>query len=230
MRELQELVNKKVESMVNDGTVQAIIESGVEKAIVKAIEGQFDTWGAISKAMKEALENGLKIDLNELPFETYNQQMAAAVHQRANKFFADEGLRRLQEELDKVFEPAPQEMAIHEFVEKIVEFWKVDNPCEAEDVDECATVRIEKDSKKYFSIKMWKQLKSSYLSGENSPCIHVFVLNGKIGINHRHRYNPTCFNQVDEFIFRLYAAGTKITGIEDFDEYDCDLRLHDWDY
>lgn len=87
MKEFQKIANDRIQAMVDDGTIQKTIENGIEKAITKAIDGQFDSWGNITKQIKEAMDKGLQVNTDDLPFETYNQQMLILIKTRLGTMF-----------------------------------------------------------------------------------------------------------------------------------------------
>lgn len=233
MQVIQDLVNKKVLEMVNDGTIQKSIESGVQKAITSAIDSQFQSYGNITKQIDDVLKNGLQINIKDLPFETYNEQMLVAVKAKLGNMFHGLAAEKFLSEIDKTLAPVPKEISIKELVETIVKEWKTEEPWDADNLDQYATVEIEKFdySRNSQTLKMWKQKESasSFSSRANSADLELFIIDGVIRINHKQHYNPTCFQEHEAFIFKLYAAGTLITGIKDFDADDCDLTLKEID-
>jgi hypothetical protein len=234
MKELQEIVNNKVKKMVEDGIIQTKIEESLQGAIEKAIGSQFETWGNVTKQIEEALKNGLKINPDDIPFEAYSEQMLVLVKTKLGQMFKGAAADRFLSEMDKVLDPAPKEIPIGKFVEKIVSFWKTDDPWDADDLDDEATVEFDNDNHiaSSFSLSMWKQKDSSgYSSRSRSADIQLYInKDGEIRINHRQHFNPTCFNQEEAYIFKLYAAGTKLTGLDEFDPDECELTLKDSDY
>ena len=226
MKELQDIVNSKVCEMIENGTIEEAIKKNVESAITKAIASQFQSYGSITQQIENSIKDGLRINTNDLPFETYNKQMLVAIKQRLGAMFQGAASEKFIEEIDKVLDPAPKEMTVNEFVETIAEFWKTDEPWDADDLDEHATVEVEQygDGDNNYTLKMWKQ-KGSYGEG-----LSLFIMNDVIRLNHKQSYNPTIFHDHESFVFKLYAAGTKITGLKEFDEDDCDLLLKDTDY
>lgn len=78
-------------------------------------------------------------------------------------------------------------------------------------------------------MRMWKQKTSSgYGSSRDlQPDLQLFIIDGAIRISHQQKYNPTCFSEHEAFVFKLYAANTRLTGIAEFDADDCDLMLKD---
>lgn len=230
MKELQSIVNATVESMISEGVIQKTIEEGVQSAITKAVNEQFQSYGSVTKQINKALEEGLQININDLPFESYNQQMFVAIKTRMAGMFHGQAAEKFMSEMDKVLAPAPTEMSITDLVTAVAETWKSDE-CDADELDDYATVELEECSwskdKSSWVLKMWKQKESgsSFSRSSNQTDLHLFISNGKVRISHRQSYNPTFFSEHECLIFKLYSAGTLITGVEDFDEDDCDLQL-----
>jgi hypothetical protein len=230
MQAIQELVNDTVKTMIDSGSIHKSIEDGVQKAIKEAIDRQFQSYGNITKQIDKALEQGLQLNIDDLPFETYNQQMLVAVKNKLGNMFHGAAAEKFLSEIDKTLAPVPKDLSIKDLVETVVKSWKSDDPWDADHLDQYATVEFEKftHGSNSHSLKMWKKKESNIsFSRSNSPDLELFINDGVIRINHKHKYNPTCFSEHEAFIFKLYAAGTKVTGIEDFDPDYCDLTLKD---
>lgn len=225
MKEIQEIAVKKIQSMIDEGVIEKSIENGVQKAINSAISSQFKSCGNITKQIKESIEKGLKINIDDLPFESYNEQMLVAVKSKIGAMFQGRASEKFMAEMDKVLAPAPAEMSIKELVETVVGFWKSEGSWDHESTDEYATVELEtwKHDDKDYCLKMWRKEGNPY--SKNAAELNLFICSEEIRISHNQTYNPTCFSEHESFIFKLYAAGTTITGLENFDADDCDLLL-----
>lgn len=234
MTDIQQIANDKIHSMIAENTISKMIEDNVQSAIEKAIAAQFQSYGSITKQIEKAIEDGLSLNIKDLPFEIYNQQILVAIKGKLGNFFAESATNKFMEEIDKTLAPAPQEMSINDFVETIVSMWKTDDYHDNDELDEFATVKLEEphwsSNKTCYSLEIWKQKESNYSHRLNDADINIFINNGKVRINHNHSYNPTYFNETEAFIFKAYAAGTTITGLEYFDEDNCDLTLKSFDY
>lgn len=231
MKELQQVVNNKMQSMISDGAIEKLVQDGVEQAIATAISSQFKSYGSITMQIEESIEKGLRIKTEDLPFETYNEQMLVIIKTKLGKMFQGQAAERFLGEIDKTLAPAPKEMPISEFVETVVSFWKTDEPWDADNLDDYATVEAEpwRGDPKDITLKMWKQKENTY-SRSCSADLDLFILGGQVRLSHNQSYNPTSFSEHESFVFKLYAAGTILTGIEDFDPDDCDLTLKEDDY
>ncbi len=234
MQQIQEIVNSKIKAMIDENIIQKTIEDNVEKAINEAISNQFRSYGAITKQIEDGIEKGLQINLKDMPFEVYNQQMLVAVKTKMSNLFAAEASNKFMTEMDTLLAIAPKEIALTELVEQVAALWKTEEPWDADDLDEYATVEVEqgKYSRKSYTLKMWKQKESNsrYSSHSNSPVIELYIIDGKIRISHNQTYNPTIFHEHEALIFKLYSAGTVITGVDNFDPDNCDLTLKESEY
>ena len=161
--------------------------------------------------------------------------MLVAVKQKVGAMFANEASAKFMQEIDRVLKPVPKEMSIKELIETVVILWKSDSAWNFDELDEQATVELEKDDRfglNSYTLKMWKQKdgSSSFRSRKGSEDLNLFIVNGKIKISHTQSYNPTCFSEEQTLVFKLYSAGTLITGLDEFDPCECDLTLIDSEY
>ena len=238
MKELHEIINNKFQQMLNENVIQEAIEESIEEriegAIKEAIHSQLSRDGSLTNQIEKALSKGLQLNLKELPFESYNKQMLVAVKQKVGAMFANEASAKFMQEIDRVLKPVPQEMSIKELIEAVIIIWKSDARWNFDELDDQATVELEKDDRfgsNSYTLKMWKQKyrSSSFISRQHSD-LKLFIIGGEIRISHNQRYNPTCFSEEQTLVFKLYSAGTLITGLDEFDPCECDLTLIDSEY
>lgn len=231
MKEIQSVVNAQVLSMCESGEIQRSVEEGVKSAINKAIEKQFESWGNITKQIEKIFDDNLKVDTSQLDIPCYNKVMMMAVNQKINEFFLDGAGEKLLAGIEDKLSPLPKEMHIKDFVNKICEMWRTDEPWDASDLDFYATVEFVVEDSGYANLKMWKQKDSTgYRSHGRTEDVHLYI--GKDGeIRLRHAWNPTTLFDADGFIFKAYSSGMVLTGFDGFDaEDDCDLMIKSEDY
>ena len=231
MQDIQKVVNDQVSQMIKNGDIEKVIQEGVQKSIESAIRLQFESYGSVTKQLNKAIEEGLKINVKDIPFESYTQQMGVAVKTKLGSLFAEQASSRFLSEIDSLLALAPTEITITELVNAIASSWKTDEPWDADDLDEYATVEVKPwvhGGQLAYTLNMWKKLES--YSGKNTADLQLFISDNKIRIGHKQSYNPTCFSEHEAYIFKLYSAGTIITVPEDFDADDCDLTLKEAEY
>ena len=232
MNSIKKIVENKVAAMVDNGDINTLIEIGIEKAIAGAIESQFKSYGSITKAIEETISEGLQVDLSDLPFESYNAQMMVLIKTKLSNMFKHAAADRFLAEMDKILMPAPKEMELGKLLEVIAETWKTDEPWCCHDLDERMSVEIENsDVTDGIHVKIWKQKETGYSSTRTNSSDFDLYINkeGVIRINHNQGFNPTCFDPAEALIFKLYAAGTIITGIHNFDVDNWELTLIDYE-
>jgi len=226
MKTIQEVVNEKVAEIVESGTIEKMISDGVEKAVKSAVSSQFEQYGSVTKKLGEVVKKGLALDIEDIPMEVYNEQMLVAIKDRIGKAFAGSAHKKVMEDLDELLAPAPQEISIVDFVDEICRLYAT-HAHNYEDLSDNAIVEFEqctiaggKD------LKIWTEGKETSYRSDKREDINLYISNGKIRINHNHYYNPTTISPAEAYIFKLYAAGTNLTGVEDFDPCDHEFQLH----
>lgn len=234
MEVIQKAVNAKVNEMVESGEIAKLVEAKVESTISGAISEQFSYGGNLKKQIDNAVEQGLKFDLTAIDFDSYNQQMLSAIKVRLGNMFHGQAYEHFISQIDELLQPAPEEISMDDLLLKIASFWRTDDPFYDDELDSEMTVEIganEYSSFKSWSINIWKKKEDigSYRSIANESDIRLHIIDEELRISHRQRYNPTCFDEAEAFIFKLYAAGTKITGIEECNPDMLELYLKEWE-
>jgi hypothetical protein len=229
MKELKELISKKVEACLATGIIEKTIEKNIEQAIEKNIEqavekaiaSQFDEYeGGIRKQLNELFAEKLRIDIDEIPIRIYNEQMLVAVKRHLSNMFEDRAAARFNEEIEKFLAPAPEDIDIHDFINEVVE--KFREYRQADDAEEVTIKLGPAGVVDGYRLELVRGRDQHVYKGELSLYI---TLDGHIRISHRHNYSPYTFCPAEAYVFKLYAAGSRITGIDSFDASNCDLSL-----
>lgn len=225
MQEIQDIVNAKVLEMAQSGDIQKQVEGGVQRAINKAIETQFESYGNITKQLNKALDENLKVDESRINIPCFTAVMTEVVNSTINEFFKGQAADKLHELMDKKLSPLPDEMSLVEFVNLICKEWYVDDWDSRDDVDDYATVEFKKSEYSWYDLKIWKKEEGRPLGRCNSCDLNLTISkDGKLQGRHGSTDPYYLFN-VDALIFKAYAQGIKFTGVESFDADDCDLSL-----
>ena len=229
MKELQDLVNKQVENLIETGAIEKMVQEGVQNAIQQAISRQFDAYGSITKELEKVIKSKLTIDESQLNIPSFNALMERVVNSAINEFHAGEAGSQLKELMQKKLSPLPSEMTIVAFIDTIVEFWRGDD-YEADKYETYASVEFEHSKYGWYDLKIWNGPKETgiYSTRPTTPEIKLSIReNGQI--MGRHGVEPYYMNDVDGFILKAYAQGVKITELEESNpSCECDLSLwHD---
>ena len=236
MKEIQDIVNAQVKSMSESGEIQKQVEEGVKSAINKAIDRQFESYGNVTKQLEDAFKENLLLDKHSLNIPSLNAVMTEVVNANINEFYKGQAADKLHSLMKEKLEPLPNKMTVVEFVNMICKEWFVDDYDCRDDVDDYATVEVKNNLSNcgITSLRIHKKEGGSYSSGE---CMEiVFSTNerdkdGTATLQGRHgSTSPYYLFDADALIFKAYAQGVIFTGLEDFDQDDCDLSLKDSEY
>lgn len=222
MKSIQKVVEAKVSEMVEGGAVERMIGESVEKAITSSVKSLFESYGGITREITKVLEEGLRVNVKDIPFESYNAQMLVAIKQRLGNMFQGVAYEHFLEQIEGLLKPVPKELSINDLLEFVASTWKDEWCLDDDDREDYLDVDIKRhdDARHSYSIRLKKRATDGEFDG-----VHIYLWNGKIRINHNQRFNPTCFSPVDAYIFKLYAAGTLITGMAEFNPDMLNLEL-----
>jgi hypothetical protein len=226
--DIQAIVDKKIAELTASKQIEALIEKGVEDAIENAIKESFSRYGSLATQIEKGLQEGLQVNFKEVDFDAYNAQMLVFIKGQINGLFESEITERFRKQIGNVIDTPPKEIEFTAFIEKILSFWRSD-----EEHGDSQTAHVEVGGNPSFqnrktpSVKIWKDSDKTNYGAD----IELYIIDEKIRINHNQHYNPTCLSNVEAYLFNLYAAGTSIKNIHEFDEDKCDLCIYqnDWD-
>lgn len=227
MQEIQRIVNEKVLEMSTSGEIQQSVEDGVKSAINKAIEKQFESWGNITKQLEKAFDENLKVDEKQINIPCFSAVMTEVVNKNINEFFKGQAADKLHELMKNKLSPLPDEMSLVELVNMICKEWFVDDYDSRDEVDDYATIEFEETNYGWYSMTIWKKKEERFSSGDKIQ----LTINKDGSLQGRHgSTNPYYLFDVDALIFKAYAQGIKFTGVESFEEHECELSLKDGEY
>lgn len=219
MKELQELVNQKTQEYFQSGKVEKIIEDRVESMFGEIIGDCFRSYGTLGKAATEVIENKLKLS-GEIDIESYNSIMLEALKGQIKNFTNNEALKGFNKVISETFGEAPKEISINEIVEMVLDDWRSDDPC---DCDE-KTAKIEFKDDSCGSFRCFS-LEISDGQKYGAERVRLYFIDEQLRISHKSQMNPTALGGVEGRLYNLYAAGTKVTGLDEFNEDYFDLEL-----
>lgn len=222
MKELNELVQKKLNEMAESGAIEKLVSDQVEKLVANALSDTFRSYSPLSKKLEEAFKTGLDVDFGKIDYASYNQIMLTAVQGHIDNYFGKQMRKDLDNQIETLLSVPPKEISLADLADNIVKL--VRNNLD-EDDDYLSSISFEVDERSYgnsLSVKLdtngsEKEICNLYLG--SNPVATI-----RINHRHNHSFNPTCprglEGAVSAYIFKLYAAKTTITKIEDFDADD----------
>ncbi len=122
--DIQNIVNEKVASMIDNSEIQKKIEDTVEKELLNAIAHSVSNW-EIQKILKNKIETEISTSLSILDFKGYTnkiiKQIANIIEKEQNKELADKVLKEFK---DLYIKPENLEFTLDELISKYTEYVK----------------------------------------------------------------------------------------------------------
>jgi len=230
MKEIQDIVNAQVLKMTESGELQKAVEDGVKASIKRAIDDQFNSYGGITKQLKDVFNQNLKIDNRNIDIPSFNAVMTEVVNANINEFYRGQAAEKLHSLMTEKLKPLADTMTLADFIELLCAEMKPDDYQDYDDVDDYATVEIEDRNSWHYSLKIWKKKTSSY-GRDNQPDLHLTISKDSSTLQGRHgSTNPYYLFNSDALVFKAYSQGVIFTDVSNFDPDDCDLSLKDSEY
>lgn len=222
MKELNELVQNKLNEMAESGAIEQLVSDQVEKLVANALSDTFRSYGPLSKKLEEAFKTGLDVDFGKIDYASYNQIMLTAVQGHIDNYFGRQMRKDLDEQIKTLLSVPPKEISLDDLADNLVKL--IRNNLDEED-DYLSSISFEVEERTYGNSLIVKL----DTNGSEKEICHLYLGSDSVAtirINHRHNqpFNPTWPRGLDgaisAYIFKLYAAKTTITKIEDFDADD----------
>lgn len=219
---LEEVVQKKMASMIEDGSIEKKIEEQLEKTINKSIEDIFCSYGDFTKKLKEELQKVVCIN-DDLGLPGYGDLVTKIVRIQLGAHMEKQVADHVAGYIDTLLANYPAEITISELADKFKEYVRDD------DITECREITfLVEDSGSvdgYFYIYMDEVRDKDKHSCMYQLCckedeVWSVQINGWRVDASKHLF-AGCLFGFEEFVFHAYT--NKIKVIRDTDYIDQEM-------
>lgn len=229
MKELQDLFNERLKNYFESDAITKKIDEAISKCFDDCIDSSF-RFGDLKNSIQDVVKEKIGVSIDSIDLQSYNAVLSKKLNEEMTRFTNDESNQLLSNMLSGLFSEAPKEITLTELINKIVSHHRDDND-DPSDYGDYYHLNFEQPHGLGFSLELKESdeqystsLTSLYLMGEDDESLRL-AIDFKCDIS-----NPTCLHGINGFLFKLYAAKTKITEVDLFDVDDIDLRKTDADY
>lgn len=226
--DFQKAIQDKVAEQFATGKVDELIEEAAAKAIKEGIDDAFRSFGSAGKAIRDGIQNSLRIDLDRFDIDSYNNTIVNMVKKVALEHLEDRAQEVIERRLSELLSPAPEKITIQEIVDEFRESWK-----EMGDFSVEPKIQIEHHawSTSSTTIKLFRDYDPKSRYGNNSPDLDIFISEKRILLP---RLNTSIFATKQQFdnearIYQMAVSQTEITDAHTADEYDIEVSLITYD-
>lgn len=209
---LDKIVQKKVASMMEDGTIEKKIEAELEKTINKSIEDIFCSYGDFTKSLKDQIQKVVCIN-DDLGLPGYGELVTKIVRTQLNAHMEKQVADHVAGYIDKLLAKYPSEIKISELCEQFKEYVSEDSCSESNEIT--FTITESKEADGYFDIYMDEERnKDIYSCKYQLRCREDAVWSVQID---GWRVKPSskqlfagCLFGFEEFLFHTYTNKVKV--------------------
>lgn len=219
--DIQQIINDKINETLGE-KLDEIVTKNVEKSVESIISDLFDNWGSATKQVKEILEKGLQISLENAKIESYNIRVTKHIEDAIGKYLdervKDKILQGIQHSASYITKDNWKMSEIVEaFIESLSDSDYKDGYIEPTIIVEqsswgCIYIGIDKDNGK-------REYDCEYrLSVNKDGSVYGFDQRDYAG---REKKATALYGDFDKLIFSLYANNAII----EFDKYQTEFYL-----
>ncbi len=123
MKELNEVVTTKIASMISDGSVEKLINKGVEHAVAEAIKDALRSYGEFGKALTEKIKESIQTASHKIEIPEYNKFIQQVVQEQFIKVLNQNAVDHLSKLVGEIIEPIEGKTTISVLLNKVKEAW-----------------------------------------------------------------------------------------------------------
>lgn len=217
MKELSEIVNTQITSMIEGGAIEEMIAERLNTAIKEAIDGSMRGYGDFGKAIKEKIESSLNHAIDNVTFPEYNKFVSDVALEAYGEVLNGQAKNQITNMIKEQLEPVPLEITAQDLMDKISSFWGDD--CRHEGHDE---IEIEWNDGSGVHLKIihpeydWQTIKISCYDHNDTDTFHIgYIYESSKGKLSGTLDGATQCNSLANYLYKLYCAQTQITNIGD---------------
>jgi len=216
MKELNDIVTTKLTTMIDDGSIEKMIEERLEKLMQETIKSAMESYSDFGKSLTKTIENSIGTSLNQVSFPEYNHFVAQLVQEKYGQALDQHAATLLEELLKDELSPVPEELDAQVLMNKIQECWEdgAHNNNGVIDID-----WAESESGIYMTINHpeydWQSIKISFFNhGEKNCQYHIGYINEGDKRISGSITGATHAMGLAGYFYKLYCRKTKITGLQ----------------
>ncbi|MGE7915312.1 hypothetical protein [Lysinibacillus xylanilyticus] len=234
--DLNKMVIDSLAKMQSEGKVQEIVDKHVESTVNDVVKDLFGSWSDFSKDLKSKAKEVLQINFNDLNLPTYNHLILQAIKDKLDDEITNQGVAKIKNQIEGLLSDSKREYKLSELVKELKE--EIDDLDEL-GYDECHEMTLHIDQP-YGSWWIALDAREDISEYDCKYRLHVDE-SGKVysvKINEKDFGRSRSIDEFDikavmkglrgleETLFKIYASGAKLI----VDENNCELEVSNPEY
>ncbi|MER2169896.1 MAG: hypothetical protein ABS938_04585 [Psychrobacillus psychrodurans] len=226
MMDLNLIVNNTLSDLKEEGYIEKIVKSQLEKTLKEIVEDSFRSYGDFGKTLKEEIKKQMDINLGKLDIPSYNQVIINTIKAELERSVHEEGAKKIQEQMQELLGTSQKEYKLSELIQKIVEQDCELNELDYDDYKEITVIVEDKYNSKYIYIDPEEDI-SWY------QCKYKLTLDDDMTVTRAEIGDKSFDNKVimgglygaDSIIFKMWTRGAKLI----IDNYETEFSNPEYD-
>ncbi len=219
MQELHEIASTKIKTMIEDGTVEKMIEEQLTKTVQSVVQDSLKDWSPFGKALSEKVKEAVKLDLNRVELPEYSKFIVETVEGLYTKVLQENSLAHLKECLESDLAMSNEVQKSSHIMEQIRKHWEESAQENNGEIEVVADYTHDHGEAIYLAIKHpsydWYSLRVRFYKFDRDTHYHI----GYITQNNTRIDNTidglTEASGLARYFYKLYAAQTLLDLDED---------------
>lgn len=220
MKELTDLIVARMNHMTGSGRIVELIDNQLNATVTDVLKESLRSYGDFGKELKSKLEGSMGNAMGRVSFPEYSHFVGKVTTEILAAHYQDEIARSIQEQVKEIFEPVPKEMTIGELYQKIGRL--IDPEQDEVEFEDGHYVNVEgilSENEDAFYLTIPTVGKLVMYDHRNEGSFYI----GYIEDNRENQITVSIGGATHAmgavgWLFKLYCAGTRITGVEHADE------------
>ncbi|WP_332404513.1 hypothetical protein [Vibrio metschnikovii] len=216
MKELQQIVNEQINTMITNGAIEELIANKLSSTVSECIDDAMKSYGNFGKAIKSKIEESINASLSQITIPEYNKFICDAFMESYVQAMNDTAKSQMKEILDKVLAPVPKEITAQDLIDEIKSYW---GDSARENHHEEIEIQWEQsDNAIYLKVinpeHDWESIKVTFYNHReaDSSTYHIGYINEDDKTISGCITGATHALGLAGFFYKLYCNNTKITG------------------
>ncbi|WP_415720591.1 hypothetical protein [Photobacterium ganghwense] len=218
MKELNEIVTTKLAAMIDDGSIEKMIEERLESLMQDTIKSAIHSYSDFGKSLTKTIEDSIGISLHKVSFPEYNHFVAQLVQEKYGQALDQHAAPLLEELLKDALSPVPSELNAQEMLDEMKSCWAHNARSEGHDVIDIEW--SEQNGSIYMTLKHPEYDDDNlritfYNHGETEGQYHIGYINEGDKRISGSITGATNAMGLAGYFYKLYCRQTKISGLMD---------------
>ncbi|WP_273859559.1 hypothetical protein [Photobacterium sp. GSS17] len=219
MKELNEIVTTKLAAMIDDGSIEKMIEERLESLMQDTIKSAMGSYSGFGKSLTKTIGDSIGISLNQISFPEYNHFVAQLVQEKYSQALDQHAAPLLEQLLKDELSPVPAELNAQEMLDEIKNCWRESALNERADEIELEWDMYSNDTifliAKHPEYEFYNINVTFYSHAKSNGNFHVgYITEGEHRISGSIK-GATRAMGLASYFYKLYCRRTKISGLKD---------------